>query len=101
VLSYYEAGGTSMSSLGYHVHLEGVVGVGGQDVGRVGPKLHLVGSDGAEKVITTIAIESDTTLSEGILPRVGVLESIFHSWFIELERYARSDGYTHIRERKE
>jgi hypothetical protein len=39
-------------------------------------------------------------LTEGILPGVGVLESIFHGWFIEFERYARSDGYTHIRERE-
>ena len=41
MLGYCKAGGTSMSSLGYRVHLEGVVGVGGQDVGRVGSKLHL------------------------------------------------------------
>jgi hypothetical protein len=36
-----EAGSTSVGSLGYRVHLEGIVGVGSQDVGRVGSKLHL------------------------------------------------------------
>ena len=41
MLGYCETGSASVGSLGYRVHLEGVVGVGGQDVGRVGSKLHL------------------------------------------------------------
>jgi hypothetical protein len=41
MLGYCEASSTSMGSLGDRVHLERVVGVGGQDVGRVGSKLHL------------------------------------------------------------
>ena len=41
MLGYCEAGSASVGSLGYRVHLEGVVGASGQDVGRVGSKLHL------------------------------------------------------------
>ena len=46
MLSHCEAGGTSISSLGYRVYLEGAVGVGGQDVCRVSSKLHLSLFDG-------------------------------------------------------
>ena len=61
----------------------------------------LLVSRSAEKIFATFFIESDTILSEDILPGVGVPKCVEHSRFVELEGYARSDGYTHIKELEE